>query len=161
MTLIGFVCAAPADSVNGYIDLGVPEAEVAFQDQSALKQEDNLKSKVYQDFIHQLYRFDKDNLNKADGLFSSAGGNEAPQVPSGPKWTDFETPQSLNAPDVLAPEIYEIYSNRQKRGLFFRPLFIYREQQDDQQHEQVLRSKRHHHSHQAYRHLNDDDDNEY
>lgn len=162
IAVLGYAAAAPVEEADhSFIEFGVPQTEVSFQDQSALKQEDNLKSKDYQDFIHQLYRFDKDNLKKVDGLFSAAGNGEAaPAEASGPRWNDFNSPRSFVAPDVGAPEIYEIFSNRQKRALFFRPLFVYREREAEEQHEQALRSKRHRHSQDAYRYLSEIDDEE-
>lgn len=146
--------AAPVESDGSYID--VEQDRVQFNDQSALNQADNLKSKTYQDFIHTLYRFDKGNLAKVDGLFTAAGGQQAPVPSANPKWDDFETPQLLISPDFVAPEIPEISSNRQRRALFFRPLFVYRDRQQDQN-EQAARSKRYRHSEDRAYFLNDDD----
>lgn len=143
---------AQENTAASYLNI---DTDQPFVVKSALDEQENLKSKQYQDFIHTLYRFDKDNLKKVDGLFSTAGqpGGQA----AGPKWTDYET--SFTAPEYVAPEIPEILSNRQRRvpeylrqrrDLVFRPLFVYRQQLHDQeiedQHEQALRSKRHHHS---------------
>lgn len=131
---------------HAYLDLDI--SDQPFEVKSALQEEENLKSKTYQDFIHTLYRFDKDNLKKVDGLFSNA--QSTPSYSSDPKWTDFEQPNSFTAPDLVAPEIPEISSNRQRREIMFRPLFVYRqhlrEEALEEQHEQALRSKRHHHS---------------
>lgn len=120
-------------------ELGIPEF-FPVQQESALKQEQNLRSKSYQDFIHTLYRFDNDNLKKVDSLFSTVDTVDRADYSS--NWQDFDSPevQLVPGPEVVAPEIPEIHSNRQKRDVAFRPLFVYRELQ----HEQEARRKRHH-----------------
>jgi len=50
--------------------LNVPDQEI-FTDRSALTDKKNLQSRQYQDFLHNLYRFDKENLQKVDHLFES------------------------------------------------------------------------------------------
>lgn len=52
--------------------LNIPASEQVFDDRSALADTSNLQSSQYQDFIRNLYRFDKENLEKYDNLFQSA-----------------------------------------------------------------------------------------
>lgn len=91
--------------VNGYRSedayLNIP-GEPTFTDRSALTDKRNLQSRQYHDFIHNLYRFDKENLQKVDNLF-----------------------EIQNTP-TAAP--YYQRHNLQKRAIYFRPLFIYRQQ---------------------------------
>ncbi|KAJ6642357.1 hypothetical protein Bhyg_07305 [Pseudolycoriella hygida] len=47
-------------------------ADPVFNDHSALSDKSNLQSAQYQDFIRNLYRFDKENLEKYDNLFQKA-----------------------------------------------------------------------------------------
>lgn len=154
------VCAAPVDSLDqSFIQFGVPGDHVVYQDQSALTQEQNLKSKEYQDFIHQLYRLDKDNLRRADDLFVAAGASD--DDPTASRFdAAYDSSEQGVAPEIASPEYYGIYTPRQKRGLFFRPLSVYRERQAETQHEQALRSKRFRHSMNANKHLDDDDDDD-
>ncbi len=49
--------------------LNIPTAEQVFDDRSAPSDTNNLQSTQYQDFIRNLYRFDKENLQKYDTLF--------------------------------------------------------------------------------------------
>jgi len=83
--------------------LNIP-GEQTFNDRSALTDKRNLQSRQYHDFIHNLYRFDKDNLQKVDNLFES---------------------QSI---PTAVP-----YYQRHKRYIYFRPLFAYRQQIVDKQ----------------------------
>ncbi|KAG4076903.1 hypothetical protein HA402_015890 [Bradysia odoriphaga] len=88
--------------VNGYRSedayLNIP-AEPTFNDRSALTDKRNLQSRQYHDFIHNLYRFDKENLQKVDNLF-----------------------ELQNRPTATP------YYQRPKRAIYFRPLFVYRQQ---------------------------------
>lgn len=83
-------------SDDSYINIS---GEPTFTDRSALADKKNLQSRQYHDFIHNLYRFDKDNLRKVDNLF-----------------------EIQNSP-TAAP-----YYQRHKRAIYFRPLFVYRQQ---------------------------------
>ncbi|XP_055316165.1 uncharacterized protein LOC129575946 isoform X2 [Sitodiplosis mosellana] len=74
--------------------LNVPEPQ-SFNDQSALTNKQNLQSQKYQDFIHQLYRFDKDSLKRVDSLFANAdrlqvrsGGTSAAEAQQ-PSYSDY------------------------------------------------------------------------
>lgn len=90
-------------AVNGYRSddayLNIP-GEPTFNDRSALADKRNLQSRQYHDFIHNLYRFDKDNLQKVDDLFEVHN---------------------------LQPEVVPHYQ-RYKRAIYFRPLLVYRQQ---------------------------------
>lgn len=112
--MMGIAYAAPVDNTDqSYIQFGVPETQVVFQDQSALKQESSLKSKEYQDFIHQLYRLDKVNLKKADDLFSAAGASNNDGTAS---LVDYGFGAKDGTRSLVASD--EIDSNRQKRGQY-------------------------------------------
>lgn len=93
--------------VNGYRSedayLNIP-GEPTFVDRSALTDKRNLQSRQYHDFIHNLYRFDKENLQKVDNLF-----------------------EIHNTPTAVP------YYQRHKRALYFRPLYLYRQQQLERQ----------------------------
>lgn len=97
-----FFVATTIMLVNGYRSedayLNIPGVQT-FTDRSALSDKRNLQSRQYHDFIHNLYRFDKENLQKVDNLF-----------------------EIQNAP-TAAP-----YYPRHKRSIYFRPLFVYRQQ---------------------------------
>lgn len=62
--------AAPQPQQNKADDayLNIPDEKMVFNDRSALADPANLQSKVYSEFIHKLYRFDSDNLQKFDHL---------------------------------------------------------------------------------------------
>lgn len=55
--------------------LNIPTDQQVFDDRSALADSSNLQSSQYQDFIRNLYRFDKENLDKYDTLFQNAPAN--------------------------------------------------------------------------------------
>ncbi|KAG4077100.1 hypothetical protein HA402_016087 [Bradysia odoriphaga] len=57
---------------NNETYLNIPASEQVFDDRSALADKGNLQSTQYQDFIRNLYRFDKENLDKYDNLFQNA-----------------------------------------------------------------------------------------
>lgn len=108
--------------------LNVPTPSV-FNDQSALNVKSNLQSQQYQDFIHQLYRFDKDNLKRVDNLFANpeqvdqSNINQQQQQPKQPTYASWIQTQ---------PE-YNSGTGRYKRdahGAIFRPRFVYRIFQD-------------------------------
>lgn len=54
---------ASADFIN------IADRDIVFDDRSALANEANLHSEQYSAFIHQLYHFDTDNLQKFDSLY--------------------------------------------------------------------------------------------
>lgn len=56
------------DGETGFINL---PSEQVFTDRSALADQSNLQSSQYQDFIRNLYKFDKENLQKYDNLFNA------------------------------------------------------------------------------------------
>lgn len=105
--------------------LNVPEPP-SFDDRSALNVKSNLQSQQYQDFIHTLYRYDKDNLKRVDSLFEAAADNlsanlaEGPQQPS---YSDYIQSQPNNFFGI-SQEI--IRNKRSAQGAIFRPLFVYR-----------------------------------
>lgn len=78
-----------------------------------MKKKENLKSQEYQDFIHQLYSHDKDNLKKVDNLFAHP-----------------ELADSTNIDPVLIASNTNFRPNsyRQAREIVFRPLFVYKQQ---------------------------------
>lgn len=57
--------------------LNIPGEQI-FTDRSAPADTSNLQSTQYQDFIRNLYRFDKENLQKYDNLFQNAPPTAAP-----------------------------------------------------------------------------------
>lgn len=65
---VGIAFVYSDDAETGYINL---PGEQVFTDRSALADQNNLKSSQYQDFIRNLYRFDKENLQKYDSLFNA------------------------------------------------------------------------------------------
>lgn len=50
--------------------LDIADQDMVFDDQSALTNQANLHSDKYSQFIHQLYHFDTDNLQKFDHLYT-------------------------------------------------------------------------------------------
>jgi len=99
--------------------ISIPEV-TSYNDQSALNIKSNLQSTQYQDFIHQLYRFDNDNLKRVDNLFTNY---------------EHQTQQSQQQPQQSNPEpssdtSYNYNANqphsRRRRDAAFRPLFVYR-----------------------------------
>lgn len=95
--------------VNGYRSedayITIPTGPT-FNDRSALADKKNLQSIQYHDFIHNLYRFDKDNLQKVDKLF------------------DIQNSASIQN----SPSVEPYHHQRYKRAIYFRPLFVYRQQ---------------------------------
>lgn len=57
------------DANESFINL---PGEQVYTDRSAPADTSNLQSSQYQDFIRNLYRFDKENLQKYDDLFQNA-----------------------------------------------------------------------------------------
>lgn len=55
--------------------LNIPDQFIVFNDESALTKKENLQSKQYNDFIHTLYKFDADNLQKFDALHDASEAN--------------------------------------------------------------------------------------
>lgn len=115
--------------------VNVPEPQ-SFNDQSALTNKQNLQSQKYQDFIHQLYRFDKDNLKRVDSLFANADRlqdrsiSTGPQEAQQPSYADYirTQPQQQQQP-INYFGISQESSKRNERnaqGAIFRPLFVYR-----------------------------------
>lgn len=152
------------ESDNAAIDFDVPLPQT-FNDESALKVKSNLKSPQYQDFIHQLYRHDKDNLKRVDNLFAKATDSSSSSV----------TDDDINSADGHQPSYndylqtqqqesgYGDYLNRQPnnfigmpqdsskrlkrsaQGAIFRPLFVYRIFQERQlEREEKLQRRRLH-----------------
>lgn len=70
MILLLVLAAASVRAVHKSDDsyLNIPDEYIEFNDQSALKNKENLESKQYNDFIHTLYKFDADNLEKFEKL---------------------------------------------------------------------------------------------
>lgn len=118
----------------------VPE-QTAFNDSKAPYEKNNLASQQYQDFIHQLYRFDKDNLKRVDNLFVKAGNNGQTTSDSinnskttnvanenkQPTYADYIRTQQ--PPTATHFGISQDSTKRYKRsaqGAIFRPLFVYR-----------------------------------
>lgn len=117
--------------------LDVPEPQ-SFNDQSALKNKQNLQSQKYQDFIHTLYAHDKDNLKKVDSLFANVdrlqdrsggtGFGEAQQ----PSYADYIRTQPQQQQPLPSINYFGISQDSRKRykrtaqGAIFRPLFVYK-----------------------------------
>lgn len=99
----------------------IPDSNM-FNDQSALDVKANLESKPYQDFIHTLYRLDKDNLNRVDNLF--ARPNQAYQSNVQPTYATY-LQSTAGSASTYNNNNFQL--NRQKRDIIFRPLFVYRE----------------------------------
>lgn len=137
----------------------VPEPTV-FNDQSALSVKSNLQSQAYQDYIHQLYRFDKDSLKRVDNLFENPAesGKSAKNGYANQQQEQSQT----ELQERLQQPSYSTYisslsqsNNRYKRdahGAIFRPRFVYRIYQDVKQdrlreHEEERIQKRLYNSH--------------
>lgn len=108
--------------------LNVPE-QIAFNDQSALSVKSNLQSQQYQDFIHTLYRFDKDNLKRVDNLFAHPEQVDAQTISTEaqqPSYADYikQQPQLDNYFGILKDSTKRF--KRSAQGAIFRPLFVYR-----------------------------------
>lgn len=136
--------------------LNVPEPQ-SFNDPSALKVKQNLQSQKYQDFIHQLYRFDKDSLKRVDNLFANAdrlqdrsSGTSAAEAQQ-PSYADYLRTQPQQQP-INYIGISQDSSKRLKRsaqGAIFRPLFVYRifqermlEREEDRVRRRLLANRR-------------------
>lgn len=124
-----------------YLDIG----STVYNDQSALNNEANLKSKTYQDFIHTLYRKDEGNLKKVDTLFQNTDrplyqpAEYAPQPQTQPTYATYIAQQQAAG--------YHQY--RQKRDIIFRPRFVQRyfaEREQERQQERILRRRAYHQS---------------
>lgn len=85
--------------------------------QSALKNQDNLKSKQYESFIKNLYRFDTEKTPTINNLFAHPDGSVAAR-------------RSVRNFDE------KVY-NRRKREIIFRPLFAYEEELHHDHHHPV------------------------
>lgn len=122
----------------------IPEFPNSFEDRSALENKSNLQSQRYQDFIHTLYRYDKDNLKRVDNLFvkvddssSSANGGARDLNGGGiegvsdeelhqPSYADYIKSQSNNFIGIHTPQLSSKRFKRSAQGAIFRPLFVYR-----------------------------------
>lgn len=120
--------------------LNVPDP-TSFDDRSALNVKSNLKSQQYQDFIHQLYRFDKDNLKRVDSLFeqvtdqrSSSSANDdygrndgagSDSESNQPSYADYIQSQPVNYIGISQQDSSKRFK-RSPQGAIFRPLFVYR-----------------------------------
>lgn len=67
------IAASSPKSDDSY--LNIPDQFIVFNDESALTKKENLQSKQYNDFIHTLYKFDADNLQKFDALHDASEAN--------------------------------------------------------------------------------------
>lgn len=65
MLLIVSSIAAQSPNKSDDAYLNIPE-DIEFNDQTAPQSKDTVESQQYSDFIHKLYRFDADNLQKFD-----------------------------------------------------------------------------------------------
>lgn len=68
LLLIGVTTGAPPAN----LDIDIADQDIEFTDQSALADTKNLQSERYNAFIHELYRFDADNLQKFDSLYEQS-----------------------------------------------------------------------------------------
>lgn len=118
---------------------------MVYNDQSALNNKANLKSKEYQDFIHTLYRKDEGNLKKVDTLFQT------------PERSYYQPPADEYAPQQIQPTYATYiaqqqaagYPYRRKRDAAVRPLFVYRyfaDREQEREQERVLRRRAFHQS---------------
>lgn len=77
-----------------------------------------MESSQYQDFIHQLYRFDNENLKRVDSLFTHPGQQQQQQQ------------QVQQAQQEATPSYnyngYQAHSRRRREAALIRPLFVYR-----------------------------------
>lgn len=118
----------------------VPEP-IVFNDQSALSVKSNLQSQAYQDFIHQLYRFDADSLKRVDNLFQNPAQSGKSSTNGYANQQQEQSQAELE--ERLQQPSYSTYisslaqsNNRYKRdahGAIFRPRFVYRIYQDVKQ----------------------------
>lgn len=124
--------AAAQDASNSPALLNVPDP-AAFNDQSALSVKSNLQSQQYQDFIHTLYRFDKDNLKRVDNLFAHPDQVDQTSFNTGlntaesqqPSYADYiRSQQSSNYFGISQDSTTR--NERSAQGAIFRPLFVYR-----------------------------------
>lgn len=127
--------------------INIPEFPNSFEDRSALENKSNLQSQRYQDFIHTLYRYDKDNLKRVDNLFvnvgdaSASANSGAVDVNGGggggidgvseeelhqPSYADYIKSQSNNFIGIHTPQLSTKRFKRSAQGAIFRPLFVYR-----------------------------------
>lgn len=116
------------------------EQPQSFNDQSALNVKSNLQSRQYQDFIHTLYRYDKDNLKRVDNLFANpdqVGPNHSnnydqaavSQINKQPTYADYVKTQQPTGFYNFDGGFSAYSGNRFKRsaqGAIFRPRFVYR-----------------------------------
>lgn len=129
-----FVMGAIAQGASSPALLNVPEP-TTFNDKSALSVKSNLQSQQYQDFIHTLYRFDKDNLKRVDNLFAHPEQVEQSSFNTGlntaesqqPSYADYiRSQQSNNYFGISQDSTTKIRNERSAQGALFRPLFVYR-----------------------------------
>lgn len=134
--LIALIVMGVTAQGAGLLNLPDPQA---FNDQSALTVKHNLQSQKYQDFIHQLYRHDADNLKRVDDLFANAdrlqdrssGSSQADIDAVQPSYADYIRTQEQQ-PQQQPINYFGISQDSTKRykrsaqGAIFRPLFVYR-----------------------------------
>lgn len=116
--------SAQAASNVGFLNVPTPQS---FNDRSALTDKANLQSQQYQDFIHTLYRFDKDNLKRVDNLFAhperaSQQTSQSQQPNKQPTYADYIQTQ----PNYFGFPNSGRYKRGANGGVIFRPLFVTR-----------------------------------
>lgn len=119
---------------------------MVYNDRSALKDKSNLKSKQYQDFIHTLYRNDKDNLEKVDNLFVNTDPYQY-QPAARDLHQVVAAPQPNYATYIAQQQAAGLLYRRKRQT--FRPRFVSRffaEREQDREEERVLRRKAFHSS---------------
>lgn len=129
--------STPSDSQ--YLNI---ESQI-YNDQSALNDKANLKSKAYQDFIHTLYRKDEDNLKKVDTLFENTDRSYYEQA------VEYAPQTQPTYATYIAQQQGNGYQYRRKRDVIFRPLFVYRqfaERERGREQERMLRRRAFHQS---------------
>lgn len=140
--------SAPSDSQ--YLNI---ESQV-YNDQSALNDKSNLKSKAYQDFIHTLYRKDEDNLKKVDTLFGNPDRSYYEQA------VEYAPQTQPTYATYIAQQQGNGYQYRRKRDVIFRPLFVTRyfaEREREREQDRILRRRAFHQSLRRRNHLIDDE----
>lgn len=127
--------------------LNVPDPQ-SFNDPSALEVKSNLQSQQYQNFIHTLYRHDKDNLKRVDNLFAKATDRSSSSATYGDDVNSPESQQPSYADYIRTQDQQPSYADyirtqpnnfigisqdstskrlkRSAQGAIFRPLFVYR-----------------------------------
>lgn len=85
--------AATAQQRNDDFYLNIPDEYIVFNDESALTKRENLESQQYNDFIHTLYKFDADNLQKFENLHhSGSAATSAARLSAGRQFKRHITP---------------------------------------------------------------------